>query len=126
MTVADRRYGSLQWKKLRLAVLNRDGYECQIRGPRCRGAARSVDHIIPVSQGGPFWDETNLRSACSACNSSGGAYLTRDNRRQIIEQNEYLERVVHALEERIIELEDQLANRPTPEPARRLAKPAIH
>ncbi len=46
-------------------------------------------------------------------------------RRAIIEQNEYLERVV---QERIIELEDQLArhlNGPETEPARIRAQPAI-
>jgi hypothetical protein len=31
MNVSDRRYGSLRWKRLRLTVLNRDNYECQIR-----------------------------------------------------------------------------------------------
>jgi hypothetical protein len=54
-----------------------------------------------------------------------GAYLTRDSRRAIVEQNEYLERVAQAQEERIIELEDQLAQRPTLESARTRAKPAI-
>jgi hypothetical protein len=115
--MADRRYGSLRWKRLRLAVLNRDNYECQIRGPRCRGTANSVHHRIPSSEAPElFFDPENLEASCGACNSSGGAYLTRDNRRAIIEQNEYLERVVQAQQERIIELEDQLANRLATEP----------
>jgi 5-methylcytosine-specific restriction endonuclease McrA len=126
MAVADRRYGSLRWKRLRLAVLARDNYECRIRGPRCRGAAGTVNHIVPVSQGGAFFDPENLESACGACNYSAGAYLTRDNRRAIIEQNQYLKRVVQAQQERIIELEDQLENRPTPEPARTWPQPAIY
>jgi 5-methylcytosine-specific restriction endonuclease McrA len=126
MTVADRRYGSLRWKRLRLAVLARDGYECQIRGPRCRGLASSVNHRIPSSEAPElFFDPDNLEASCGACNYSAGAYLTRDNRRAIIEQNEYLERVVQAQQDRILELEDQLANRPTPRPRAKPAKPAI-
>jgi 5-methylcytosine-specific restriction endonuclease McrA len=128
MNVSDRRYGSLRWKRLRLAVLARDGHECQIRGANCRGTANTVNHIVPVSQGGAFFDEGNLESACGSCNFSAGAYLTRDKRRAIIEQNKYLERVVHAQQERIIALENQLArhtNGAETEPARPRAKPAI-
>ena len=61
-------------------------------------------------------------ASCSNCNFSHGAYLTRDNRRAIIAQNEYLERLVQEQQKRIDELEDQLANRP----ARNRPKPAIH
>jgi 5-methylcytosine-specific restriction endonuclease McrA len=118
MTMADRRYGSTRWKRLRLAVLNRDNYECQIRGPRCRGVASSVNHRIPSSEAPElFFDPENLEASCGACNFAGGAYLTRDRRRAIIEQNEYLERVVQAQQERIIALEDQLAARPRAKPA---------
>jgi 5-methylcytosine-specific restriction endonuclease McrA len=112
--VSDRRYGSLRWKKLRLAVLNRDNYECQVRGPRCRGVARTVHHVIPSSEApNLFFDPCNLQASCGACNYSAGAYMTRDARRAIIEQNEYLQRVVQAQEQRIIELEDELAKHPT-------------
>ena len=70
------------WKRLRKTVLERDGYECQIRGYRCKGQATEVDHIVPHIAGG---DEqlTNLRAACKPCNSAagarqrtGGAFLT--------------------------------------------------
>lgn len=33
-------------------------------------AAREVDHITPVSQGGEFWDSGNHQSLCRACHSS--------------------------------------------------------
>jgi 5-methylcytosine-specific restriction endonuclease McrA len=118
--VSDRRYGSLRWKKLRLLVLARDNYECQVRGPRCRGAASTVHHIIPSSQAPElFFDAGNLQASCGACNFSAGAYMTRDARRALVEQNEYLERVVEVQEQRIAELENQLArsldrNRRTP------------
>jgi hypothetical protein len=92
------------------------------------GPRRPSTTSSPVSQGGAFFDASNLQASCGNCNFSHGAYLTRDNRRAIIEQNEYLERVVHAQQERIIELEDQLARHlkgPEHELARTRAKPAI-
>jgi 5-methylcytosine-specific restriction endonuclease McrA len=125
--VSDRRYGSLRWKRLRLAVLARDNYECQIEGPRCRGVASSVHHVIPSSEAPHlFFDAGNLQASCGACNYSAGAYMTRDSRRAIIEQNEYLEHIVQAQEQRIAELEDLLAGHPTPEPERTRQIPAIY
>jgi 5-methylcytosine-specific restriction endonuclease McrA len=54
------------WKKLRLAVLERDGYRCQIKGPRCAVVANIADHVIPHHLGGP--DElSNLQAACGPC-----------------------------------------------------------
>jgi hypothetical protein len=58
-----------------LAVLERDGYRCQICGkdtPRhLRGKqihnAPELDHILPLSRGGTHtWD--NVQCACRACN----------------------------------------------------------
>ncbi len=47
------------------------GYAAVLRGDPCSycdASAGTVDHILPVSQGGPFdaWD--NLTAACRACN----------------------------------------------------------
>jgi ATP adenylyltransferase len=53
---------------IRDQVLYRDEYTCQIRGPRCRLVATTVDHIIPKAEGGSD-DLRNLRAACSTCNS---------------------------------------------------------
>ena len=123
--MSDRRYGSLRWKRLRLAVLDRDNHECQIRGANCRGVANTVNHRLAVSEGGAFFDPENLEASCGACNFSGGAYLTNDRRRAIIEDNRHLEGVVRALEERIVELEDQLANARDPARSRTRAQPSI-
>ena len=60
------------WKMLRQRVLERDGRECQIRGPRCQGVANEVDHIIPKVYGGDN-NLDNLRAACKPCNSAAGA-----------------------------------------------------
>lgn len=66
--MGDPRYKTSQWKRLRLRVFARDGYQCQIRGPKCTGNADQADHIIPVSQGGAFFDDLNVRASCASCN----------------------------------------------------------
>jgi 5-methylcytosine-specific restriction protein A len=58
------------WKKVRLQVLERDGNRCQIRGQGCTDTATEVDHILPVSMGGAWYDEDNLRASCSRCNNA--------------------------------------------------------
>jgi 5-methylcytosine-specific restriction endonuclease McrA len=61
-------YAGPEWKTVRLRVLARDNYVCQIRGPKCRGRANHVDHIVSVSQGGARLDPSNLQAACASCN----------------------------------------------------------
>lgn len=53
------------WKRLRQAVLERDGYLCQIRLPGCTGLATEPDHIVPNDDHSP----ANLQAACSHCNA---------------------------------------------------------
>ena len=36
------------------------------------GPAECVDHIIPVSQGGDFWNPANHQALCIACNTAKG------------------------------------------------------
>lgn len=54
--------------RVRKAVFERDGFECQIRGPKCTGGADDLDHIIPLVMGGPILDPGNLRASCKPCN----------------------------------------------------------
>lgn len=54
--------------RVRIPVLERDGYRCQIRGPKCTGRASDVDHIVSLKDGGALLDPDNLRAACPACN----------------------------------------------------------
>ena len=61
---------SRQWKQVRLRVLQRDAYECQIT-VGCPRPATSVDHIVPRSRGGDNGLD-NLRAACGPCNSRRG------------------------------------------------------
>ena len=56
------------WQRIRRTILERDNHTCQIAGPKCTGTATHVDHIIPINQGGPWYDPTNLRATCPTCN----------------------------------------------------------
>ena len=51
------------WSKLRLRVLRRDGWLCQIHGDGCRLVAREVDHVVA----GDDHSMANLQSVCVPC-----------------------------------------------------------
>lgn len=61
-------YRSSVWRRIRLVILKRDGYRCQVRGRRCTGVATEVDHIVRLIDGGAPLDPDNLRAACRRCN----------------------------------------------------------
>jgi hypothetical protein len=54
-------------KRLRFAVLARDGFRCLYCGAEPAEAALHVDHIKPVAAGGKTV-ATNLATACESCN----------------------------------------------------------
>ena len=62
-------HSSPAWRAVRRAVLERDGYVCQVRGPRCRVRATEGDHIVALEHGGAWYDLDNVRAACKTCNS---------------------------------------------------------
>jgi 5-methylcytosine-specific restriction protein A len=66
MSWGTQRTSSARWKKLRLAILERDRWLCQIRGDRCTVRADTVDHIVPHFRGGPSVP-SNLQAACTPC-----------------------------------------------------------
>ena len=68
MALSERALGSGKWKKLRITILDRDGWQCAI----CNRPAHTVDHIIPRVKGGDMWAPDNLQSMCKSCNSSKG------------------------------------------------------
>lgn len=62
--------------------MDRDHGTCQIRSPQCTGTATTVDHIIPLAEGGIDEDE-NLRAACDACHDPKSlAEAQRGNQRR--------------------------------------------
>ena len=66
--MSDRAIGSGKWKKLRITILDRDGWQCA----SCGRPAHTVDHIIPRVKGGDMWSPDNLQSMCKSCNSAKG------------------------------------------------------
>jgi hypothetical protein len=62
------KYVSMKWRNRPLGwsrqrVLARDGYACAY----CRGVAKTIDHLTPVSRGGAnTWE--NTVAACMPCN----------------------------------------------------------
>jgi hypothetical protein len=56
-----------RWRKVRAAVLKRDGYRCRY----CGAEATTVDHVRPVVSGGTD-REDNLVAACADCNGTKG------------------------------------------------------
>jgi 5-methylcytosine-specific restriction endonuclease McrA len=105
--MSDRRYSTARWQRLRKAVLLRDGHQCMVGSPRCRGYATTVHHIVPSSrQPELFWEPSNLVAACGACNYGGGARVQADNRRRRIAQ---LEHVIEQQAQQIAELLERLA-----------------
>ena len=57
-----------RWQKVRLTILERDGYLCQIQLPGCTIHATQVDHIRRLDDGGMVYEPLNLRAACAKCN----------------------------------------------------------
>ena len=73
MALSKRAIGSGKWKKIRITVLDRDGWQCAI----CNRPADTVDHIFPRIKGGDMWALDNLQSLCKSCNSrKGGRFFS--------------------------------------------------
>jgi 5-methylcytosine-specific restriction endonuclease McrA len=63
---ADPYYSSGEWRGLRKAALERDGFACA--APGCTRRAHTIDHIVSRKVGGK--DElANLRSLCASHNA---------------------------------------------------------
>lgn len=61
-------------KRLRFAILKRDGFACLYCGRRPPEAELEVDHVRPRSRGGSD-DPSNLVTACRECNRGKAAFL---------------------------------------------------
>ena len=51
------------WRRVRLKVMDRDGWRCQT----CGHVGRECDHITPLSKGGAEYDLSNLQCLCRTC-----------------------------------------------------------
>ena len=56
------------WQRVRLVVLDRDGYRCRLELPGCTTLATHVDHVMTLAEGGARLDLDNLRASCEHCN----------------------------------------------------------
>ena len=69
------------WRKLRLQVLARDGWRCQLCSADLKNGPKGfahVDHILPVAERPDLrLDPNNLRALCRRCNLRLGAKLGR-------------------------------------------------
>lgn len=66
---------SLMTKELRLKIMQRDHYTCQICGKYMPdGVGIHIDHIIPIAKGGKTV-ESNLQVLCSTCNLKKGSKI---------------------------------------------------
>ena len=52
-----------KWRKVRLLVLDRDGWVCR----RCGKLAQEVDHILSLNLGGEIYDPLNCQALCKKC-----------------------------------------------------------
>ena len=52
-----------QWKRIRLQILDRDGWRCR----SCGGYGNEVDHLVPLHRGGAVLRAENLQTLCSSC-----------------------------------------------------------
>jgi 5-methylcytosine-specific restriction endonuclease McrA len=77
----DPRLDTQAYKRVRRYVLLRDRFACQIRGPKCKGYATCVDHVISRADGGDVLDPANMRAACVPCNGGRAADRTNAMRR---------------------------------------------
>lgn len=56
------------WRKIRLQILDRDGWSCGYCGNYLIASDATVDHILPLDRGGTN-DPNNLIACCRRCNS---------------------------------------------------------
>ena len=70
MRMAKPPYQGVAWRNVRAEVLERDGYACRIRLPKCTGMATQVDHIVAIVDGGDWYEPSNLRASCAYCNAA--------------------------------------------------------
>ena len=63
VSIAD--YKTKRWYRLRRIVLSEQPVcaDCDNR------MSEEVDHIVPVEDGGPMWDRSNLQGLCHSCHS---------------------------------------------------------
>ena len=78
-----------QWAKVRVQVLDRDGWACVKCGHKGR---LEVDHITPLEDGSPLYELSALQSLCRTCHflKSQGERRGRETPPEVQEWRRYL------------------------------------
>lgn len=71
-SAAERGYDA-DWRAVRSLVLARDRHTCRY----CHRTAKTVDHVVPLAEGGARLDPNNLVACCLRCNSKRGGATRR-------------------------------------------------
>ncbi len=59
------------WKKrISRSLIERDGLVCHLCGAILNKSTITLDHLIPISFGGPRWDKHNIKLSCKECNNN--------------------------------------------------------
>ena len=66
------------WRRMRLQILERDGYRCRQCG---RSGRLEVDHITPIRRGGDEYNPDNLQAICRGCHIEKTRTETRNTGR---------------------------------------------
>ena len=77
------------WGRVRLKVLERDGWRCQACGKVGR---LEVDHIKPMEDGGAVYDLANLQTLCRGCHfdKSRGERTAQETPADVLAWRRYL------------------------------------
>jgi 5-methylcytosine-specific restriction endonuclease McrA len=74
-------YGG-NWRRIRIEVLERDGFRCQLGYEGCLGSASEVDHLVDLVMGGAVYDPDNCRAVCARCHRRR-SNAVRERRRRV-------------------------------------------
>ena len=76
-----------RWSKVRLQVLDRDGWKCS-----CGKSARlEVHHRVPLEHGGDFYELSNLESLCKSCHILRHGGTVRKKTSEVQDWQRYLQ-----------------------------------
>ena len=74
-------YQSTRWRAMRAAVLADSPLCCKCQAKGLFRAAKVVDHILAIKQGGARFERLNLQSLCVPCHNAKTASETAAGRR---------------------------------------------
>jgi 5-methylcytosine-specific restriction protein A len=66
----ENRYNTTRWRKNRRTFLKYNPACVDCKGRGVFTPATVVDHVIPVSQGADFWEQSNWQALCQSCHNS--------------------------------------------------------